>query len=175
MILLKQSYRSKQSSKTFSCAIFILLSTLQVFLIGFGHNSWYRWDHTWVASLHYFWLIAWLLHMKCQEHISQVYYLGLILLFLLKVLISCYSFRSEVVARTSKIMQMASFWHDIVETVFQIFILYYFHFAKHFPSVQDWFWSQASWYSSCYNSCCYSSWYNRWYKWNHIWLALSVV
>ena len=126
MILLKQSSRLNQSSKTFSCAIFILLSTLQVFLIGFCHNSWYRWDHTWVASLHYFWLIAWLLHMKCQEHISQVYYLGLILLFLLKVLISRYSFRSEVVARTSKIMQMASFWQDIVETVFQIFVLFSF-------------------------------------------------
>ena len=39
----------KQSSRNLSCTIFILQSTFQVFLIVFGDNSWYRWNHTWLS------------------------------------------------------------------------------------------------------------------------------
>lgn len=85
----------KQSSRSLSYTIFVLQSTFQIFLVGFGHNSFYSWDHTdgklwiWCFESVFTYLPYW------------------------RVFISCYSFRSPVVARTRKVTWMASFWHDV--------------------------------------------------------------
>ena len=39
----------KETSRNLSCTIFILENPFQVFLIVFGDNSWYRWNHTWLS------------------------------------------------------------------------------------------------------------------------------
>ena len=52
----------KQSSRNLSCTIFMVQNTSQVFLIGSGDNSWYRWDHTLLALSVVFWKYLWLLY-----------------------------------------------------------------------------------------------------------------
>ena len=159
----------KLTSRNLSCAIFILQSTFQVSLIGFGHNSWYRWDHRHrQASSSMFWKYLWLTllilfftwkvcyHVICFPHqlwLGQARSCGWVAfdMMLLFPFVNCVEdsldcFWSHKMSGKGKFVQMASFKCSILK-VFGTYLTYslFWKLWYHVMGVGHKLWLEQAW------------------------------